>query len=178
MRNLGVYPGDEEALLAGVAGGHADQDLEGDIDRFDVPVIGNGGASINGGGAVSQFGAAASAPSLHVSSAPVDPLVETAQAAERVTMADCNWKMDGSPLDDEAKKLHVDFLQLRQKRMELMKRKEELHAKKVADGTALQELDHRFGRLVVEEGRSRYINNSFWANLNNEVCRLLSCARC
>lgn len=30
-------------------------------------------------------------------------------------------------------------------------------------------LDERFGRLVVDEGRSRYISNSFWANLNNEV---------
>nr|OQO13184.1 hypothetical protein B0A51_17700 [Rachicladosporium sp. CCFEE 5018] len=27
----------------------------------------------------------------------------------------------------------------------------------------------RFGRLVVNEGRSRYINSSFWANLSNEV---------
>ncbi|KAK5165795.1 uncharacterized protein LTR77_008718 [Saxophila tyrrhenica] len=27
----------------------------------------------------------------------------------------------------------------------------------------------RFGRLVVNEGKSRYINNSFWANLSNEV---------
>jgi len=30
-------------------------------------------------------------------------------------------------------------------------------------------LEQRFGRLVVNEGRSRYINNSFWANLSNEV---------
>jgi hypothetical protein len=29
--------------------------------------------------------------------------------------------------------------------------------------------EHRFGRLVVNEGKSRYINNSFWANLSNEV---------
>jgi len=27
----------------------------------------------------------------------------------------------------------------------------------------------RFGRLIINEGRSRYINNSFWANLSNEV---------
>ncbi|KAH0263023.1 hypothetical protein KCU91_g13006, partial [Aureobasidium melanogenum] len=27
----------------------------------------------------------------------------------------------------------------------------------------------RFGRLVINEGRSRYVNNSFWANLSNEV---------
>jgi hypothetical protein len=27
----------------------------------------------------------------------------------------------------------------------------------------------KFGRLVVNEGKSRYINNSFWANLSNEV---------
>jgi hypothetical protein len=30
-------------------------------------------------------------------------------------------------------------------------------------------LEHTFGRLVVNEGRSRYINTSFWANLSNEV---------
>jgi hypothetical protein len=30
-------------------------------------------------------------------------------------------------------------------------------------------LENRFGRLVVEEGRSRYINPSFWANLSMEV---------
>lgn len=29
--------------------------------------------------------------------------------------------------------------------------------------------ENRFGRLVINEGRSRYINNSFWANLSNEV---------
>ncbi|KAH9860864.1 hypothetical protein IAQ61_010598 [Plenodomus lingam] len=31
------------------------------------------------------------------------------------------------------------------------------------------DLENRFGRLVVEKGKSRYINNSFWASLNNEV---------
>lgn len=30
-------------------------------------------------------------------------------------------------------------------------------------------LESRFGRLVVEKGRTRYINNSFWASLANEV---------
>lgn len=29
--------------------------------------------------------------------------------------------------------------------------------------------ENRFGRLVVNEGKSRYINNSFWANLSTEV---------
>lgn len=29
--------------------------------------------------------------------------------------------------------------------------------------------ENRFGRLVVNEGKSRYINSSFWANLSNEV---------
>lgn len=33
-------------------------------------------------------------------------------------------------------------------------------------------LETRFGRLVVDEGRSRYINSSFWASLNNEVNRI------
>ena len=31
------------------------------------------------------------------------------------------------------------------------------------------QLENRFGRLVVNEGKSRYINTSFWANLSNEV---------
>ena len=30
-------------------------------------------------------------------------------------------------------------------------------------------LDNNFGRLVLDEGKSRYVNNSFWANLSNEV---------
>ncbi|CAK3762626.1 transcriptional regulatory [Lecanosticta acicola] len=29
--------------------------------------------------------------------------------------------------------------------------------------------ENKFGRLVVNEGKSRYINNSFWASLSNEV---------
>jgi hypothetical protein len=37
------------------------------------------------------------------------------------------------------------------------------------DGSPKGCLEQRFGRLVVNEGRSRYINNSFWANLSNEV---------
>ncbi|TKX19193.1 fungal specific transcription factor domain-containing protein 69 [Elsinoe australis] len=31
------------------------------------------------------------------------------------------------------------------------------------------QLENRFGRLVVSEGRSRYVNTSFWASLSNEV---------
>lgn len=38
---------------------------------------------------------------------------------------------------------------------------------------SVEGLETRFGRLVVDQGRSRYINNSFWASLNNEV----SCAQ-
>ncbi|KAF2638808.1 hypothetical protein P280DRAFT_470847 [Massarina eburnea CBS 473.64] len=34
---------------------------------------------------------------------------------------------------------------------------------------SVEGLETRFGRLVVDQGRSRYINNSFWASLNNEV---------
>lgn len=40
----------------------------------------------------------------------------------------------------------------------------------VAVDNSVEGLENRFGRLVVEKGRSRYINNSFWASLNNEVC--------
>ncbi|RMZ73014.1 C6 transcription factor [Pyrenophora seminiperda CCB06] len=39
----------------------------------------------------------------------------------------------------------------------------------VAVDNSVEGLENRFGRLVVEKGRSRYINNSFWASLNNEV---------
>lgn len=39
----------------------------------------------------------------------------------------------------------------------------------VAVDTSVEGLENRFGRLVVDQGRSRYINNSFWASLNNEV---------
>ncbi|KAJ9636263.1 hypothetical protein H2201_006242 [Coniosporium apollinis] len=38
-----------------------------------------------------------------------------------------------------------------------------------ASGADMEDNSARFGRLVVEEGRSRYINNSYWASLNNEV---------
>ncbi|KAL5430514.1 hypothetical protein PMIN06_012527 [Paraphaeosphaeria minitans] len=39
----------------------------------------------------------------------------------------------------------------------------------VVSDNSVEGLETRFGRLVVDEGRSRYINNSFWASLNNEV---------
>jgi len=39
----------------------------------------------------------------------------------------------------------------------------------VAVDHSVEGLENRFGRLVVEKGRSRYINNSFWASLNTEV---------
>ncbi|KAL6704678.1 hypothetical protein ACN47E_007960 [Coniothyrium glycines] len=39
----------------------------------------------------------------------------------------------------------------------------------VAADSSVHGLESRFGRLVIEKGRSRYINNSFWASLNNEV---------
>jgi hypothetical protein len=48
-------------------------------------------------------------------------------------------------------------------------------AASVAVDDSVEGLESRFGRLVVEKGRSRYINNSFWASLNNEVCLLRQC---
>ena len=35
--------------------------------------------------------------------------------------------------------------------------------------TSTTTLEKDFGRLVVEEGRSRYVSNSFWASLSDEV---------
>ena len=39
----------------------------------------------------------------------------------------------------------------------------------VSVDNSVEGLETRFGRLVVDQGRSRYINNSFWESLNNEV---------
>lgn len=47
----------------------------------------------------------------------------------------------------------------------------------VAADNSVEGLETRFGRLVVDEGRSRYINNSFWASLNNEVSALSAAIR-
>ncbi|KAH9828067.1 Fungal specific transcription factor domain [Teratosphaeria destructans] len=41
--------------------------------------------------------------------------------------------------------------------------------KQVMDDVQQGRFENRFGRLVVNEGRSRYVNNSFWASLSNEV---------
>lgn len=35
--------------------------------------------------------------------------------------------------------------------------------------TTQGDFEHRFGRLIINEGKSRYINNSFWASLSGEV---------
>jgi hypothetical protein len=34
-------------------------------------------------------------------------------------------------------------------------------------------LEHEFGRLVIEDNRSRYVSNRFWASLGDEVCSSL-----
>jgi len=36
-------------------------------------------------------------------------------------------------------------------------------------GLSTKTLEKDFGRLVIEEGRSRYVSNSFWASLSDEV---------
>lgn len=35
-----------------------------------------------------------------------------------------------------------------------------------------RKLDQEFGRLVVDDGKSRYVSNRFWASLGDEVCIL------
>nr|POF17513.1 bikaverin cluster transcription factor bik5 [Quercus suber] len=40
---------------------------------------------------------------------------------------------------------------------------------KWVDGEQKGRFENRFGRLVINEGKSRYINNTFWASLSNEV---------
>jgi hypothetical protein len=45
----------------------------------------------------------------------------------------------------------------------------DLEGASVVVDNSVEGLETRFGRLVVDQGRSRYINNSFWASLNNEV---------
>lgn len=43
------------------------------------------------------------------------------------------------------------------------------HSDDVSGRHRMSSLDNNFGRLVLDEGKSRYVNNSFWANLSNEV---------
>jgi hypothetical protein len=49
---------------------------------------------------------------------------------------------------------------------ELKRQVKELHGTKQPQ---VNGLEGRFGRLVVGDGKSRYINPSFWASLSNEV---------
>jgi len=55
---------------------------------------------------------------------------------------------------------------------ELKKQKREQDGEKKPPATT--GLENRFGRLVVDEGRSRYINPSFWASLSSEVGKFQS----
>jgi Fungal Zn(2)-Cys(6) binuclear cluster domain len=69
---------------------------------------------------------------------------------------------------DEIKKeeSHDERIQKACKELRELRRQQ---AEKEAAKQPTTGLENRFGRLVVEEGRSRYINPSFWANLSNEV---------
>lgn len=71
--------------------------------------------------------------------------------------------------DKEEEETHEQKLvracrELRQLRREKM----EMEGKK-AESDGLTGLENRFGRLVVGQGRSRYIHASFWASLSAEV---------
>lgn len=79
-----------------------------------------------------------------------EPQAQTKDSPQQQTPAE--------PTDDEILRQVKELKALKCKRMQ------EEAAKDPLGG-----LDQRFGRLVVDEGRSRYISNSFWANLNNEV---------
>jgi hypothetical protein len=39
---------------------------------------------------------------------------------------------------------------------------------------APNKFENEFGRLVIDEGRSRYVSNRLWASLGDEVGRLSS----
>ena len=36
-------------------------------------------------------------------------------------------------------------------------------------------IDQEVGKLIVDEGKSRYITGGFWASLDEDVCRPLRC---
>jgi hypothetical protein len=40
-----------------------------------------------------------------------------------------------------------------------------------------QSLDKKLGRLVISDDRSRYVSNTFWTGMSDEVCRQLCCLR-
>lgn len=75
---------------------------------------------------------------------------------------------NAEPKKEEELKLEEQAPNAHQEPEELKQTKFDQDGKK----SSITGLENRFGRLVVDEGRSRYINPSFWANLSNEVCTL------
>lgn len=71
--------------------------------------------------------------------------------------------------DEEPPEKETEEEELRRKIKEIreLKRKK---MEKMDEDKSVASVESRFGRLVVDEGRSRYINPSFWASLSDEVC--------
>ncbi|KAF1980872.1 hypothetical protein K402DRAFT_408875 [Aulographum hederae CBS 113979] len=75
---------------------------------------------------------------------------------------DSDEDLDGEEETDKEK-----IIRAKNELRELIRKKQENERK---NSTGLTGLENRFGRLVVDhQGRSRYINPSFWANLSDEV---------
>lgn len=80
------------------------------------------------------------------------------RAADGTPNTDQEKEKDQVPEREEIAKVKKELRDMIRKRRE--------QAEKNGETTGLE---HKFGRLVVEEGRSRYINASFWASLSDEV---------
>lgn len=70
--------------------------------------------------------------------------------------------------DEEPNGKETEEEELRRKIREVRELKRKKMEKDTDDSMA--SVESRFGRLVVDEGRSRYINPSFWASMSDEVC--------
>lgn len=90
-----------------------------------------------------------------------------------VTVQDEDQSPDGDKTDGGENGVFVNGLEMEEHEI-CMKMREvsELNRKKcekMDEDKGVKAVESRFGRLVVDEGRSRYINPSFWASLSDEV---------
>ena len=89
---------------------------------------------------------------------------KSSDAASPVEVKDEEKKDSELTHDEKIKKACMEIRELKKARWEKEGK---------GENTSSTGLESRFGRLVVDEGRSRYINPSFWANLSTEVIRFL-----
>ena len=76
---------------------------------------------------------------------------------------------DDGEEENEVKETEEEQLRRKIEEVKELKRKKWEKWDKVGEDNSVKGVESKFGRLVVDEGRSRYINPSFWSSLSNEV---------